>query len=157
MASLGWLPGPGNGHLTRNERMGTAWMPVIATIHHLRDTFVDSQTSHIVLVVDDERHIVELLRDLLEDEGYIVFCASDGATALKQVERQVPDIVVADVMMPRMSGELLVDELHARHEHLPVILMSAARNPYKPDATFVAKPFDINVMLGLIESRLATS
>jgi DNA-binding NtrC family response regulator len=119
-------------------------------------TVLEDEHTGTVLVVDDERHIVNLLRDLLEDEGYTVLSASDGEKALQVMDRQMPDLVVADVMMPRMDGPNLVHAIHAQYKNLPVILMSAARDPKLPDATFLAKPFDINDMLDLIESQIAT-
>jgi DNA-binding response OmpR family regulator len=57
-----------------------------------------------VLVVDDERNIVELVRLYLEKEGFNVVAASDGEQALIQYERTGPDLVVLDLMLPKMDG-----------------------------------------------------
>lgn len=112
------------------------------------------QDAGVVLVVDDERHIVDLLTDLLEDEGYTVLRAIDGIDALEQIEQQTPDVVVADVMMPRLDGIRLFGIINDRYTDLPVILMSAAVRPRLKEARFVAKPFDIDEMLTLIESAI---
>lgn len=108
----------------------------------------------IVLVVDDERPIVDLLEDLLQDQGYVVRRAYDGMTALQQIEREMPDLVVTDVMMPRLDGLALFNEIRTRAASLPVILMSAAVTPRKIDATFVPKPFDIDTLLDLVDEKL---
>jgi two-component system response regulator MprA len=110
--------------------------------------------SPIVLVVDDERPIVDLLEDLLQDQGYTVRRAYDGMTALQQIEREMPDLVVTDVMMPRLDGLTLFNEIRTRAATLPVILMSAAVTPRKIDATFVPKPFDIDTLLDIVDEKL---
>lgn len=108
----------------------------------------------VVLVVDDERYIVDLLTDLFQDEGYRVQRAYDGQTALDVIDRDTPDLVVADVMMPRLDGLSLYNEIRQRHEDLPVILMSAAVTPRDLKATFIPKPFDIDALLDLVEEKL---
>jgi len=57
-----------------------------------------------ILAVDDERHIVRLIQVNLERAGYQVITAFDGTEGLKKVETEKPDLVVLDVMMPRMDG-----------------------------------------------------
>jgi DNA-binding response OmpR family regulator len=108
----------------------------------------------VVLVVDDERPIVDLLQDLLQEQGYTVRRAYDGITALQLIERELPDLVVTDVMMPRLDGLALFNEIRTRTSTLPVILMSAAVTPRKIDATFVPKPFDIDTLLDIVDEKL---
>lgn len=112
-------------------------------------------SSPAVLVVDDEWRIVDLLADLLEDEGYTVARAYDGAGALEAVARYQPDLVIADVMMPRLDGLALTAELRRRGMTMPVILMSAVVRPRANNVIFVPKPFDIDAVLALIEHTLA--
>jgi DNA-binding response OmpR family regulator len=107
-----------------------------------------------VLVVDDEHYIVDLLADLLEEEGYRVDRAYDGIDALEAIERRAPDVVVADVMMPRLDGLSFVSRLRERGDPIPVVLMSAAVTPRNPGVAFVAKPFDIDHMLSVIAEIL---
>jgi len=115
-----------------------------------------------VLVVDDERPIVNLLRDVLEDEGYTVIEAYDGASALALAREQHPDLVLSDIMMPHMSGADLARTLLADPPvpHLTVILMSAARPPDLagvPVAAFLGKPFAIATVSDAVAAHLVVS
>lgn len=115
------------------------------------DVITRNQT---ILVVDDERYIVDLLADLLEEEGYGVQRAYDGAAALEIVERNEPDLILADVMMPYLDGLALVGKLRERAMTTPIVLMSAAVTPRYADVTFVPKPFDIDHVLYVIAREL---
>lgn len=67
-----------------------------------------------VLIVDDERHIEEVLAQLLEDEGYAVRRAYDGEAALQHVEEEPLDLVLSDVAMPRFGRTELAERLAVR-------------------------------------------
>lgn len=111
-----------------------------------------------VLVVDDERYIVDFVGVLLEEEGYRVLRAYDGQEAWELVRSTTPDLVISDVMMPRMNGLELLRRLRASHElgGIPVILMSAVtRLEAASEARFLPKPFDIDRMLELVTAELA--
>jgi len=114
-------------------------------------------TAKTVLVVDDERYIVDLLADLLEEEGYTVRRAYDGAAAWREITRETPDLVLTDVMMPGLDGLSLASRLIETYSQVPVILMSAAVTPRNPGITFIAKPFDIDRMLTTISQMLTES
>ncbi len=107
-----------------------------------------------VVVVDDELPILELLQEVLEDEGYAVVTATDGVTALELVRTLRPALVLTDIMLPRMDGLTLCAQLQADPQtaHLPVLLMSAGRSP--PQAVrcagFVAKPFNVDDLLAAV-------
>jgi CheY-like chemotaxis protein len=108
-----------------------------------------------VLIVDDEPAIVDLLSQLLEDEGYRVVSAGDGMAALETAQKRRPDLVIADVMMPRMDGFTLVDRLADGEHPVPVILMSAAVESRRQGVPFIAKPFDLGELLELVNAYLA--
>jgi two-component system alkaline phosphatase synthesis response regulator PhoP len=57
-----------------------------------------------ILIADDNEHVRESLASILEDEGYAMWIAKDGAEALRKVKEVAPDILILDVMMPEMSG-----------------------------------------------------
>jgi two-component system cell cycle response regulator len=80
-----------------------------------------------ILVVDDHEDNIELLRARLEARGYEVFGASDGQSALDQVEHISPDLILLDVMMPKMDGMEVVRRLKANKDlpFIPVIMQTA--------------------------------
>ena len=81
-----------------------------------------------VLVVDDEPDLVELLQYALETEGFRVLTAADGVAALQIAEAEKPDLVVVDIMMPRMDGIALTEQIRERAAlRLTPILMLTAR------------------------------
>jgi len=117
---------------------------------------VDRAVKPLVLVVDDERHIVDLLTELLEDEGYRVLRAYDGVGALEIVDGQDDlDLVLADIMMPRLDGLGLLSRVRERNIALPVVLMSAAVTPLTHDAPYISKPFEIDELLAVLAKQLA--
>ena len=114
-----------------------------------------------ILVVEDEPLIRDVLEAVLADEGYTVVTAGDGQAALEVLTQGVPDLVLMDVMMPRMDGPAAFRAMreHAHGDGLPVILMSAMAEPADIDpeiTTFLRKPLDLEQMLALV-SRLLTS
>ena len=82
-----------------------------------------------MLVIDDDAKVRDLLRDLIELEGYEVASAADGEGGLELVESFAPDVVISDVVMPRLDGIALCRKIknHPRTTSIPVILMSGLR------------------------------
>ncbi|OLN33412.1 response regulator transcription factor [Desulfosporosinus metallidurans] len=80
-----------------------------------------------ILVVDDEEPIQELLRFNLEKEGYRVCVAKDGQEAMEQVEKEQPDLLVLDVMLPGMSGVEVCRRLRLipKYQQTPIIMLTA--------------------------------
>jgi DNA-binding response OmpR family regulator len=80
-----------------------------------------------VLVVDDAAKNVKLLVDILSAKGYETITASSGAEALAKVEREGPDLILLDVMMPGMSGYEVCQAIRANPTHgmLPIVLVTA--------------------------------
>jgi CheY-like chemotaxis protein len=87
-----------------------------------------------ILVVDDEKHICELYKSELEDEGYTVTVANSGAEALAAVEGNPPDLIVLDVQMPGMDGIETLEKLLGRDQGIPIIL-NTAYSHYREDFT----------------------
>jgi CheY-like chemotaxis protein len=102
-----------------------------------------------VLIVDDEVEIVELVSMVLEDEDLALLAAYDGQQALEIARQERPDLVLSDVMMPRLDGRELCRSLRADPEmrDVVIILMTAASridtSGCDPDET-IGKPFDIS-------------
>lgn len=107
-----------------------------------------------VLVVDDEVSIAETLRMFLELHGYGVVTAYDGRDALRKALEEPPDLVVTDMMMPRMDGQELIEALAAAPglAEVPVITMSA--NPQSTGRPFFRKPFDPTDLVAEIERAI---
>jgi len=80
--------------------------------------------SRTVLVVDDEPEIVRLLRSYLERDGYRVVTASNGEEALYAARRERPDLVVLDILMPRMDGLEFTRRVR-REQDVPIIMLTA--------------------------------
>jgi diguanylate cyclase (GGDEF)-like protein len=91
---------------------------------------MEPKKKHRILVVDDHEDNIELLRARLEARGYEVEGASDGQAALDAVERACPDLILLDVMMPKMDGMEVVRRLKLKRESkelpfIPVIMQTA--------------------------------
>lgn len=103
-----------------------------------------------ILVVDDEPHILMLLQDNLEMQGFEVLAASDGLEALEMVAKDPPDIIILDVAMPKMNGWDVCKTLKSSQDtkQIPIIFLTAfAQNADRDKglslgaARFITKPF----------------
>ena len=107
-----------------------------------------------VLVVDDEPPIRELMRLVLEEEGYEVATASNGQDALDRVQAFAPDVILLDMSMPVMDGRAFAQAYRDRGAPpplAPIIVVTAAgdaatRAVQLRAAGFLAKPFDIELL-----------
>ncbi len=113
-----------------------------------------------ILVVDDQKHIVRLVQITLEKAGYDVVTAYDGVEALEKVEQENPDMIVLDVMMPRMDGFEVLQRLQAdpRYQHIPVIMLTAKAQDadiWKGWASgvssYLVKPFNPRELLTFVQ------
>ena len=112
-----------------------------------------------ILIVDDEPIIRELLGHILEDAGYHVRLAAHGGEALDLLNKERPDLIIADVMMPVLDGVELCRRLKgdAATQEIPIILMSAAARHVVWDAgadAFLDKPFDLETLVALVRQQL---
>ncbi|HSF32955.1 MAG TPA: response regulator [Candidatus Tectomicrobia bacterium] len=80
-----------------------------------------------LLVVDDDPRVVDLVRQLLEDEPYEVIAATDGQEALEAIAQTPPDVILLDLLMPRMDGFTVIEHLQRdpQGRHIPVIVLTA--------------------------------
>lgn len=113
-----------------------------------------------ILVVDDERHIVRLVQVNLEKVGYQVITAYDGVEALEAVGKEKPDMVILDVMMPRMDGFEVLKKLQAdaSTRDIPVIMLTAKaqdadifRGWSSGVSSYLTKPFNPRELLTFVE------
>src|SRR4051794_36845785 len=109
-----------------------------------------------VLIIEDEQHVAELLAEVLTEAGYEVATAADGVRGLEAVGRTHPRLILCDIMLPRLSGVQVLEQLQRDGtDGAPsVIMMSAAAPPALPPAVpFLAKPFDLEDLLELVDAR----
>ena len=112
-----------------------------------------------ILIVDDDRHICELLRTIVEGDGYAAMTANDGAAALRLFEEKHPDVILLDVMMPGMDGLQVLRRIREKSK-VPVLIISAKSDPIDEAMAlklgaddFIHKPFNKTVVLARIEAR----
>jgi DNA-binding response OmpR family regulator len=78
-----------------------------------------------VLLVDDDNEIVQAMRAVLESKGFRILTASDGNAGLAVAERENPDLIVVDMMMPKKSGFLVVEKIKRKTPAPPMIMITA--------------------------------
>ncbi|MFC1852396.1 response regulator transcription factor [candidate division CSSED10-310 bacterium] len=119
-----------------------------------------------VLVVEDDKNIQELLRLAMYNEGYEVIIVNNGFEALAYLEKQQPDLLITDIMMPELDGIKLMKALQFREEtkDIPLIIVSAKDSV--PDILkglesgarfYFTKPLKINELLAHIKFLLKMS
>lgn len=77
-----------------------------------------------ILVVDDEPDFVSLLKVRLESDGHQVVTARDGEEALVRIGKEKPDVVLLDIMMPKLNGLDVLKRIRLRHKSIPVFMLS---------------------------------
>ena len=114
-----------------------------------------------ILVADDDKNTRRLLQAVLENDGYRVFTAENGAAALKVMDAQHIDLVVLDIMMPEMDGYEFTKTLRECNNNLPILMVSAKQLPSDKKHGFLVgtddymtKPIDEDEMLWRIKALL---
>ena len=114
-----------------------------------------------ILLADDERSLCDALRMILEDAGYEVCVAHDGREAVEVFTREQPDLAILDVMMPRLDGFEVVEEIRKTRPVMPVLILSAKgdivdkkRGFHLGADDYVVKPFDDDEIVLRVEALL---
>lgn len=114
-----------------------------------------------ILIVEDEPAMVAGLRDNFEYEGYDVISAGDGVQGLERALAEHPDLVVLDVMMPRMSGLDVCKQLKAKRPSMPIIMLTARGQEIDKVVglelgadDYVTKPFSIRELMARVKAVL---
>jgi len=115
-----------------------------------------------ILIVDDDFEIIESIRYALEGAGYVVVVARDGNQGLALAERENPDLMILDMMMPKRSGFLVLEKLRRlRDAPLPVIMITGNEGSrHKAYAEllgvsdYIRKPFAMDRLLGAVKNLL---
>jgi two-component system alkaline phosphatase synthesis response regulator PhoP len=117
-----------------------------------------------ILIVEDEPAMVAGLRDNFEYEGYEVISAGDGVTGLERALKDSPDLIVLDVMMPRMSGLDVCKQLKAQRPAVPIIMLTARGQEIDKVVglelgadDYVTKPFSVRELMARVKAVLRRS
>lgn len=121
--------------------------------------------SKTVLLVDDERHVVAVVRAMLEQRGFRVLSAASGEEALELLETEDPDLALLDIILPGIDGATLAQRIRARAttESLPIVFLTGLVEADEihrggnqiGGQYFLAKPFDSTELFDVIERAQA--
>lgn len=116
-----------------------------------------------ILVVDDDENICELLRLYLEKEGYEVFCSYDGADAIAKNEKEKPDLILLDIMLPKLDGWQVCREIR-KNSQVPIIMLTAKSETFDKILglelgadDYISKPFDAKEVMARVKAVLRRS
>lgn len=116
-----------------------------------------------ILIVDDEQDIVESLKFVLELAGYSCFCAFNGEDGLKMVKEILPDLIILDVMMPKINGFKIsrLLKFDKKYKDIPIIMLTArsqAEDKLIGEETgvdeYITKPFDLDEITAKVAKYL---
>ena len=121
----------------------------------------DEKASATILVVDDDRELNDGVRAVLERKGYHVLQASNGVQARQAVYDRRPDLVILDMMMPRMGGFPVLEHFKGKPDAPPIIMITAnegsrhkAYAEYLGVVNYIRKPFAMDELLEAVERAL---
>ncbi len=116
-----------------------------------------------ILIVDDEQDIVETLKFMLEAEGYECFCAYDGENGLTLAKEIIPDLMILDVMMPKINGYKISRLLKydTKYKDIPIIMVTA-RSQEEDKLIgqetgvneYITKPFELDDIIKKVKEYL---
>jgi len=119
-----------------------------------------SQKAQTILVIEDEQDMLQLLRRILESEGYRVILATDGVYGMTLLREAKPDLVLLDIMMPSPDGYMTLDSIR-QCSNVPVIMVTAKRETEALQKAldlgaddYVKKPFRPAELLARIKVKL---
>lgn len=116
-----------------------------------------------ILVVDDESQLVDMIKIRLEANGYDVITAYDGQAALDKARKEIPDLIILDLMMPKLDGYTVCRMLKfdAKYKKIPVIMLTARAQDKDKELgkevgaeAYVTKPFEPADLLSKIKELL---
>ncbi len=113
-----------------------------------------------IMVVDDDQNICELLKIYLENEGCTVFVANDGQSAVAMAEAKSPDLILLDIMLPKMDGWQVCREIR-KTSNVPIIMLTAKGETFDKVLglelgadDYVVKPFDTKEVMARVKAVL---
>ena len=118
-----------------------------------------------ILIIEDYPNVVEVLRMRLQNAGYHVLVAFDGQEGLKLARTKQPDLIILDIMLPKMNGYKLARLLKfdAKYKHIPIFMLTSRTKPSDMQLgkqtgadEYITKPYDPIELLRLIDKHLRT-
>ena len=113
-----------------------------------------------ILVVDDEKPILDIIKFNLTKEGYDVYTAEDGQEALDKVEEVLPDLIILDLMLPKVDGLEVAREVRKKYE-MPIIMVTAKDTELDKVLglemgadDYVTKPFSNRELIARVKANL---
>jgi DNA-binding response OmpR family regulator len=128
------------------------------------DSFSSTDEAPLVLIVEDEQPIAEALCYIVEDNCYLAITAREGLEGLDLARERHPDLIITDLMMPRLNGLAFIravreDAVRTGRPAPAIILTSAIDNPSSIDSSapdaFMPKPFDLDHLERLLDEYLS--
>ena len=116
-----------------------------------------------ILIVDDEPNLVKILESRLKSNGYDVISAIDGQQGLDRVRQDKPDLVILDLMLPKLHGYEVCKQLRAdsTHKDIPIVMLTASGKAgdiqeglNQGANAYIAKPFQPEALLGIIKALI---
>jgi DNA-binding response OmpR family regulator len=116
-----------------------------------------------ILVVDDDADLLDMLKIRIESEGFEFISAKDGEEMLKTVKVNKPDLIILDIMLPKIDGYTALREMRKEEEFkdMPIIILTAKEKRAVGDlfalekvTNFIEKPFEPSALLNKIRSLL---
>ena len=114
-----------------------------------------------ILVIDDEKKLCNLFKEVLTKEGYTVYSALNGEKGLKEVKAKKPEVILLDIKMPKLGGIQVLKKIRKTNKEVIIIMITAygtiglAKKAMELGAyDFITKPFDFKFVKGLIKESL---
>ncbi len=118
---------------------------------------------HRILIVDDEEGLSNMLKSHLEKKGWVIELAKDGEEGLQKARAIKPNLILLDIMMPKMNGYQVCNQLKSDQEYKDIpILMATARDKKEEIAEgllvgaddYLPKPYDLKILVNMIKQLL---
>jgi len=116
-----------------------------------------------ILIVDDDKYIIEVVKVALEINGYEVISAYDGEEAMAKTRHEFPNLIILDLLMPKMDGWEVYKRLkeYSKTAHIPIIIISALEEKIgmveeMEVEDYMEKPFDVNELVNRVKNILKT-
>lgn len=107
-----------------------------------------------LLIVEDEKQLNELVCNFFEENGHETTSAFDGLEALDKMKKETFDLILSDIMMPKLDGFALLEKIRGNDSHIPIIFMTARDDKFSKQLgyklgvdDYVVKPFDLDELL----------